>query len=313
MKLIVTGGAGFIGSNLVESLIDLGEIIIIDDLSTGRIDNVESLIDQQAVKFVRGSINNLSLLKSLFKEADCVFHHAAISDVPSSFDDPLTTNDVNINGTLNVLLAALDCNVEKVVYASSSSIYGEPLIIPSREDTKPNPLSPYAASKLAGEYYCKVFSETYGIKTISLRYFNVYGPKQNPYSQYAAVIPIFITRLLKNQQPIIFGDGNQTRDFTFIKDVVTANILAMKTDATGVFNIACNKNISITTLANTICDILNIEISPIYKKPRSGDIKHSLADITLAKEKLSYKPAYELKRGLKETMAWFQKNEIIHK
>lgn len=305
MKVVVTGGCGFIGSNIAEELIKKHYVVVIDDLSTGRIENIQSLQDKENFEFVRGNITDLGLLKQIFEDVDCIFHQAAIPSVQRSVENPLDTNEANIKGTLNVLIAARDCGVKKVVYASSSSVYGDTPELPKKENMKPNPQSPYAVSKLTGEYYCKVFSEIYGIKTICLRYFNVYGPKQDPASEYAAVIPRFINRVLNNQPPIIFGDGNQTRDFTFVKDVVKANILAMEKNVEGVFNIAYGQQISINELANKIMEIVGVKLNPVYDKPRPGDIRNSLADISLAKQKLGYMPEYSLEKGLEVTIRWF--------
>ena len=305
MKVVVTGGCGFIGSNIAEELIKKHYVVVIDDLSTGRIENIRSLQDKENFEFVRGNITDLGLLKQIFEDVDCIFHQAAIPSVQRSVENPLDTNEANIKGTLNVLIAARDCGVKKVVYASSSSVYGDTPELPKKENMKPNPQSPYAVSKLTGEYYCKVFSDIYGIKTICLRYFNVYGPKQDPTSEYAAVIPRFINRVLNNQPPIIFGDGNQTRDFTFVKDVVKANILAMEKNVEGVFNIAYGQQISINELANKIMEIVGVKLNPVYDKPRPGDIRNSLADISLAKQKLGYMPEYSLEKGLEVTIRWF--------
>ena len=305
MKVVVTGGCGFIGSNIAEELIKKHYVVVIDDLSTGRIENIQSLQDKENFEFVRGNITDLGLLKQIFEDVDCIFHQAAIPSVQRSVENPLDTNEANIKGTLNVLIAARDCGVKKVVYASSSSVYGDTPELPKKENMKPNPQSPYAVSKLTGEYYCKVFSDIYGIKTICLRYFNVYGPKQDPTSEYAAVIPRFINRVLNNQPPIIFGDGNQTRDFTFVKDVVKANILAMEKNVEGVFNIAYGQQISINELANKIMEIVGVKLNPVYDKPRPGDIRNSLADISLAKQKLGYMPEYSLEKGLEVTIRWF--------
>ncbi len=309
MKVVVTGGAGFIGSNLVDALLQDGhEVRIIDNLSTGNRGNLVEFISQTACTFVEGSVTNLNLLRETFKDVDCVFHQAAIPSVQRSVDDPHATNEANVTGTLTVLIAARECGVEKVVYASSSSVYGDTPTLPKTEDMIPNPKSPYAVSKLTGEYYCRVFSEVYGLKTVCLRYFNVYGPKQDPTSDYAAVIPRFITRVLEHKPPIIYGDGAQTRDFTFVRDVAHANIQAMKEAVEGVFNIACGARISVNELAAIVTALIGVNLEILYDAPRSGDIKDSLADITAAREQLSYEPEFTLHDGLKETIRWFQRN-----
>jgi UDP-glucose 4-epimerase len=306
MKAVVTGGAGFIGANLAEELANKGsEVIILDNLATGKMENITALLKSAQVRFVKGIVTNQELLRGIFDEVDCVFHQAAIPSVQRSVENPLITNEVNVNGTLNVLFAAKECGVEKVVYASSSSVYGDTPEMPKREDMKTNPKSPYAVSKLTGEQYCVVFGEVYGLKTVCLRYFNVYGPKQDPSSEYAAVIPRFITRVLENKPPIIYGDGTQTRDFTFVKDVVHANILAMEKDGEGVFNIASGESISINELALKIIGMNGKDLKPVYTEPRKGDIKHSLAAVSLAKEKLGYECEYSLEKGLKETIEYF--------
>jgi len=306
MKVVVTGGAGFIGSNLAEELLKKHDVTVIDNLSTGRIENLDQIIDK--INFIEGSITDLDLLKEAFSGNDTVFHQAAIPSVQRSVDNPIASNEANVEGTLKVLVAARDCNVRKLVYAASSSAYGDTPTLPKYEEMKPNPKSPYAISKLAGEYYCRVFSEVYGLKTACLRYFNVYGPRQNPESQYAAVIPKFITRVLANSPPVIYGDGEQTRDFTFVKDVVKANILAMQTPAEGVFNIACGQRVSLNELAVKIMEITGIRLEPVYEEPRQGDVRDSLADISLAGEKLGYKPDFNLDSGLEETIKWFKKS-----
>ena len=287
-KIVVTGGAGFIGSNLVRCLSNDNKVVVIDDISTGYKENIQNLIDDKKVEFIEGSVTDLPLLQKSFKNVHYVFHDAAIPSVPRSIKDPVTTNNVNINGTLNVLLAARDCGVRKVVYASSSSVYGDTPTLPKKEEMTPNPLSPYAVSKLAGEYYCRVFTEVFRLPTTILRYFNVYGPRQDPLSEYAAVIPRFITRVLNGNPPVVYGDGDQTRDFTFIDDVIYANLLAAESDATGVFNAAGGKRISINELAKTVMTLYNKKLEIVYKEARPGDIKHSLADISKAKEKFGY-------------------------
>ena len=300
MKAVVTGGAGFIGSNLAEELAkeQENEVVVVDNLSTGRRENLQNLKNLKKCLFVEGSVTDLDLLRGVFKGCDYVFHQAAIPSVPRSVKDPLATNNVNTNGTLNVLVAARDCGVKKVVFASSSSVYGDTPELPKREEMTPNPLSPYAVTKLVGEYYCKVFEEVYGLKTVSLRYFNVYGPRQDPHSDYAAVVPKFVKSVSENKPPVIFGDGEQTRDFTFVKDVVRANLLAAKSGATGVFNIASGRRVSINELAEKIIKIQGKELEPVHSEPREGDVKHSLGDISRAQRGFGFEPRYSLEEGL---------------
>ncbi len=305
-KVVVTGGCGFIGSNLAEELSKDNETIIIDDLSTGKIINIKNLLGKDNVKFIKGSITNLNLLKNIFEDIDYVFHQAAIPSVPRSVKNPLRTNNANINGTLDVLIAARDNSVKKVVYASSSSIYGDTPTLPKKESMTLTPLSPYAITKLTGEYYCKVFNDIYKLPTVSLRYFNVYGPRQDPLSEYAAVIPKFIRRVLNDEPPIIYGDGEQTRDFTYIKDVMRANILAAESDKTGVFNIGSGARVPINKLAKMIVNLAGKDnFKPIHNKLRKGDVKHSLADISRAREDLDYEPEYDLGKGLEIAIKWF--------
>jgi len=305
MKVVVTGGAGFIGSNLAEELLKKHEVTVIDNLSTGRIENLHQILDK--INFIEGSITDLDLLKEAFSGSYGIFHQAAIPSVQRSVDNPLATNEANVEGTLKVLVAARDCKVQKVVFASSSSAYGDTPTLPKKEEMKPSPKSPYAISKLAGEYYCRVFSEVYGLKTACLRYFNVYGPRQDPKSEYAAVIPRFISRVLAHEPPVIYGDGNQTRDFTFVKDVAKANILAMHSPAQGVFNIACGRRMSLNELADKIMQITGIKLDPVYDEPRQGDVRDSLADISAARKELGYEPDFDLDCGLEETIKWFRK------
>jgi nucleoside-diphosphate-sugar epimerase len=307
MKVVVTGGAGFIGSNLAEELLKKHEVTVIDNLSTGRIENLDQIINK--INFIQGSITDLDLLTEAFSGCDTVFHEAAIPSVQRSVDNPIASNEANIDGTLNVLVAARNCSVRKVVYASSSSAYGNTPTLPKKEDMKPNPRSPYAVSKLAGEYYCRAFSDVYGLKTACLRYFNVYGPRQNPESQYAAVIPRFVTRILAHEPPVIYGDGEQTRDFTFVRDVVKANILARNSPAEGVFNVACGQRVSLNELAGKIMRITGISVEPVYEAARPGDVKDSLADITEARREMGYEPDYHLDLGLEETIKWFRVNK----
>ncbi len=308
MKTVVTGGAGFIGSNLVELLLDEGHaVLILDDLSTGKKENVSTFLEGRDCSLKQGSVTDLRLLKEIFQDVECVFHQAAIPSVQRSVENPRATHEVNVNGTLNVLLAARDCGVEQVIYASSSSVYGDTPTLPKHEEMLPTPKSPYAVSKLTGEYYCRVFAEVYGLQAVSLRYFNVYGPRQDPYSEYAAVIPRFITRILAHHPPVIYGDGTQTRDFTFVKDVARANLLAAERNAEGVCNIACGVRISINELAASIMELIGVELEVRYDEPRPGDIKDSLADIARAREALGFQPEFALTEGLAETIRWFQR------
>ena len=304
MKYIVTGGAGFIGSHIVEALTGSNEVVVIDNFSSGKAENLSLFHD--SITCIEGSIHNLPLLKDAFNKADGIFHLGAIASVARSVDDPVATHETNLTGTLNVLLAARDCGVKKVIFSSSSAVYGDEPTLPKREDMTPVPLSPYAVSKLAGEYYCSVFSGLFGVKTVSLRYFNVFGPRQDPQSEYAAVIPKFITRLLNHQAPLIFGDGKQTRDFVYVKDIVQANLLAMQSTKTGTFNIGSGESIDLNTLARTLAEIMDVSLPPLYEKPRSGDIRDSVSDITAVKKTFGYQARYSLDKGLAETIQWFR-------
>ncbi len=303
-KVVVTGGAGFIGSHLAEELARRDyQTVILDDLSTGKMENIQGLLKKGNVEFTQGSVTDLELLNRIFTDATYIFHLAAIPSVPRSIENPQASHEVNVNGTFNVLLAARENSVSKVIYASSSSVYGDTPTLPKKEDMIPRPLSPYAATKLAGEYYCQVFHEAYKLPTVCLRYFNVYGPRQDPDSQYAAVIPKFIKRVSEGNPPIIFDDGEQTRDFTFIKDAVEANILAAENDVCGIFNIASGKNITINQLAKLVITIAGKNVGLIHQEPRPGDIRHSLADISKART-FSYEPKYSLEVGLGETIRY---------
>ena len=302
-KVVITGGSGFIGSHLAEELAGRDyQVIILDNLTTGRIENIRSFVDRKNVEFTEVSITEVGLLRNIFKDVSYVFHQAAIPGVPQSINNPIATHQVNATGTLNVLMAARDCGLKKVVYASSSSVYGDTPTLPKTEDMIPNPQSPYAVSKLAGEYYCGVFTRVFGLPTICLRYFNVYGPRQNPDSDYAAVIPRFITAVLSGRPPVIYGDGKQTRDFTFVRDVVKANILAAEGESTGIYNIGSGQRTSIASLAHLVAKLMGKEvIKPVHENERTGDIRHSLADISKA-ETFGYTPGFSLSEGLKLTV-----------
>ena len=306
-KVIITGGLGFIGSNLAERLIKNNEVTIIDDESTGKIENIKHL-ESDNLNVINGSIVDLNLT-DIFKNHDYVFHQAALPSVPRSIKDPMASNEANITGTLNVLTAAKDSGIKKVICASSSSVYGDTPTLPKSEDMAINPLSPYAVTKATGELYCKVFQELYGLPTVSLRYFNVFGPRQDPTSQYSAVIPKFVDAILNDRSPLVYGDGEQSRDFSYIKHVVDANILACESDKTGVYNIACGRRITVNKLIGMINEILGKDVEPTYSEARVGDIKHSLADISKA-SRFGYEPKSDFKQELEETIRWFR-NEYV--
>jgi UDP-N-acetylglucosamine/UDP-N-acetyl-alpha-D-glucosaminouronate 4-epimerase len=303
--VVVTGGLGFIGSHLVEALCQKNEVIIVDNESTGKLENIKHLeLDNISVDL--GDITQIDLTNT-FDGCDYVFHHAALASVPASVADPLLCNRVNITGILKVLLAARDTEVKKVIFASSSAVYGDNNDFPISEKAFLRPLSPYAVSKATGEMYCQNFTDIYGLPTASLRYFNVFGPRQDPNSQYAAVIPKFIEALRNVQQPIIYGDGEQTRDFIYVKDVVRANILGAESDVTGVFNIASGKSITINQLLKIIAKIMGKDLNPLHTETRPGDIKHSLADITKAKS-FGFRLNTNFKEGIRETVNCFIDN-----
>ncbi|MFC1965932.1 SDR family oxidoreductase [Chloroflexota bacterium] len=311
LKVVTTGGAGFIGSHLAEELTKQGyQVVIIDDLSSGKIENLKGL--KGNVEFIQDSITNLPLLRKLFQGAKYVFHQAARARVLPSIEDPLITNEVNITGTLNVLLAARENGVKKVIYASSSSIYGEAPAMPQSENMPPDPLSPYALTKLAGEYYCNIFRQLYKLPTVCLRYFNVYGPRQDTQSQYAAAIPAFIGRVSQNLPPVIFGDGEQSRDCIFIEDVVRANILAAESSAEGVYNIGSGQNMTVNQIADAILRLMQKNLRPIYEEPRPGDPRHTLADISKAGS-FGYKSEWTLGKGLAKTISYFSAPKRVGK
>ena len=301
-KVVVTGGLGFIGSHLVEALVEDNDVIIIDNRSTGTLENLNDFADKRP-EVIEGDVAALNL-KEIFDGCDYVFHLAALPSVVRSIDDPQASNESNTTGTLNVLVAAKESDIKKVVFASSSSVYGDAAALPKREDMCLAPLSPYAVTKAAGELYCTVFQHVYGLSTVSLRYFNVFGPRQNPYSQYAAVIPKFIIALLNNSPPTVYGDGEQSRDFTFVKHVVEANVRACESSKTGTFNVACGRRSTLNELIALLSEIIGRSIAPTYGAPRLGDVRHSLADISKARS-LGYEPHSNLKKELEETVRWF--------
>jgi nucleoside-diphosphate-sugar epimerase len=298
-KVIITGGAGFIGSNLAEALAEESEVVIVDDLSSGKRENLLGI----DARLIEGSITDLTLLKDAFDGADCIFHLGAIASVQRSVEDPLLVNEVNLNGTLNVLTAARDTGVRRMVFASTAAVYGASPMLPKKEDMLQDPRSPYAVAKLAGEHYASVFQDLYGLEAVALRFFNVFGPRQDPTSEYSGVISRFISAVLKGEQPVIYGDGEQTRDFVFVKDVVRACILASESSATGVFNIARGESISLNQLLSLLGRIAGREVVPRYGEPRAGDIRHSLADIGKA-EMIGYRPRYAVEEGLRRTVEW---------
>jgi len=307
MKILVTGGAGFIGSHIVEELVRRGDTVrVLDNFSTGKRENIAPFADR--IELIEGDLRDFETVRKAVEGMDYILHQGALPSVPRSIADPITTNEVNVGGTLNVLVAARDSNVKRVVYASSSSIYGEAKGRIKKESLSPNPLSPYALSKLTGESYCRIFYSIYGLETVILRYFNVFGPRQDPFSQYSAAIPKFITLMLEGKQPTIFGDGRQSRDFTYVQNVVQANLSAMVApDAAGkVCNIACSRSIELNKLVKLLNEILGTNISPVYTSPRPGDIRHSLADISNAKKFLGYYPKTNFEEGLKKTVEYFK-------
>ncbi|MEN6319750.1 MAG: SDR family oxidoreductase [Syntrophaceae bacterium] len=307
MRFLVTGGAGFIGSNIVEELVRQDEQVrIIDNFSTGKAGNVEPFKD--LIEIVEGDIRDYEVVCEAVRDVDIILHQAALPSVPRSISDPITTNEVNVTGTLNVLMAAKENGVKRVVYASSSSVYGDNPKLPKEESMMPNPLSPYAVSKLAGEKYCQVFSNVYNLETISLRYFNVFGRRQDPNSQYSAVIPKFIKAMMNDSRPLVYGDGEQSRDFTYVKNVVSANILAARADCRAgiVMNCACNGQTTLNELVQKINGILGKNVEPIYEASRSGDIKRSFASVEAAAENLGYRPIVDFDSGLRETVKWYQ-------
>jgi nucleoside-diphosphate-sugar epimerase len=302
LKVLVAGGAGFIGSHLVDKLIGAGaKVTVLDNLFSGRLENIEQHKQDEKFSFVKGDIRNFRLVKQLVKDKDVVLNLAAIVSVPRSIENPLLVNDVNVKGALNLLKACLDGDVKRFVQASSAAVYGDAQTLPVREDFKPMPLSPYAVSKVAADDYAMVFNQVYELKTVCLRYFNVFGPRQAN-NQYSGVITIFANALFSNRRPKIYGNGEQTRDFVFVDDVVSANLLALtKKDAVGeVFNVATGKAVTINKLLQVLQKITGKEnLKPVYEKPREGDIRHSYASIGKARTLLGYEPVFSLEKGLK--------------
>lgn len=315
MRILITGGAGFIGSNLAGNLLSdkrVDAVRVLDNLSTGSKQNIGEFLINKKFEFVEGDIRDFETCKNACNGIDAISHQAALGSVPRSIEDPLTTNDVNITGTLNIFNAAKETNIKRVVYAASSSTYGDHPGLPKVEDKIGKPLSPYAVTKYVNELYAGVYASIYGLEPIGLRYFNIFGPKQNPQGPYAAVIPLFIKTLLQNEAPTINGDGNHSRDFTYVSNAVEANILALFTDkneaVNNVYNIACGYQTSLKELFDILKNESAADVAPVYGPSRRGDVVHSLADISKAENLLGYKPLVPIKDGLKETFEWYKNN-----
>jgi len=307
MRYLVTGGAGFIGSHVVTELLERNaDVRVLDDFSTGRRENLAHV--RNDFELVEGDMRDLDTVRRAVQGVEVVLHQAALPSVARSVRQPRVTNEVNVTGTLNLLVAARDAGVRRVVYASSSSVYGDSPAMPKVETMPPQPKSPYAVAKLTGELYARVFAQLYGLETVSLRYFNVFGPRQDPTSQYSAVIPIFVTAMLHGERPPVEDDGLQSRDFTYVANNVHANLLAATAPGVSgaVFNIACGKRVNLLELIGFINEILGTDLEPAFKAPRPGDVKHSLADISAAREQLGYETVVDFKAGLRQTIEWYR-------
>ncbi len=307
---LVTGGAGFIGSHIAQALAERGQAVrILDNFLTGKRENLSSIRGE--IELLEGDIRDFETCRRASRGADYILHQAALPSVPRSVENPLLANEINVTGTLNILLAARQAKVKRVVFASSSSVYGDDPRLPKREGMEGHLLSPYAVTKLAAEKYCRVFDLIYGLSTIGLRYFNVFGPRQDPYSQYAAVIPNFILKILKGESPTVYGDGEQSRDFTYVSDIVEANLLAATAEGVSgeVFNIACGQKMTVNQLVQEINGILGTRINPVHEDARPGDVRHSLADISRAQESIRYRPRFSFRQGLEQTINAFRQGE----
>ena len=313
-KTLVTGGLGFIGSHLVDSLLCEGfDVTVLDDLSSGKLENIAQHQHHKGLEIVTGDIRNLNLVKKAMKDADVVFHEAALANVALSVRNPILTNDVNVSGTVNILKTAADLHVKRFIFASSAAVYGDTRSSEKKEDDTLNPKSPYGVSKLAGEKYARSFFELYGLETVSLRYFNVYGPRQNfnLQAQYGGVITIFLNQLLKNASPTIYGDGEQTRDFVYVKDIVQANLLAMESkNAVGEsFNIATGTRTRVNRIAETLKNTLSKKnIKDLHLDPRLGEVKHGYANISKARKMLGYVPSVSFEEGVADLVEWYTTN-----
>jgi nucleoside-diphosphate-sugar epimerase len=308
VRVLVTGGGGFIGSSLVQRLFEEGhEVRVLDNFATGRRENLLDLLED--IELVEGDLQSYERVHTAVRGCEVVLHQGALPSVPRSVQDPLTSNATNVTGTLNVLLASRDSEVRRVVYASSSSVYGANPELPKHELLLPEPFSPYAVAKLAGEGFCRSFSEVFGLETVALRYFNVFGPRQDPLSQYAAVIPNFITAFLADEPPVVFGDGEQSRDFTYVDNVVEGNLLAMDADGVSgrVFNIAAGERLSLNELLGHLRKLIGKEIEARYEDARPGDVKHSQADVSLAERELGYRPRVSVDEGLRRTLPAYER------
>lgn len=307
---LVTGGAGFIGSHIATALVKRGDRVrVLDNLMTGKRENLAHIAGE--VEFIEGDIRDFDTTRRVMEDVNVVFHEAAIPSVPRSVKEPQLNHDVNVNGTFNVLMAARDAAVRRVVFAASSSAYGETEVLPKQEDMLPSPLSPYAVAKLVSEFYCQVFTRAYNLETVCLRYFNVFGPRQDPSSPYSGVISKFITVLLEGQSPVIYGDGEQSRDFTYIDNVVAANLSAAEAPAAAgqVMNLGLCERTTLNQLLAELQRIIGTDLPPRYEEQRNGDIRHSLADITRAEQLLGYKPGVGLAEGLRRTVEWYRANQ----
>ena len=310
-RFLVTGGAGFIGSNICRKLVSQGCFVrVLDNLLTGKRTNLADIIDK--IEFIEADMGDEATARSAVEGIDVILHQGALPSVPRSVADPAATHKHCLDATFTLLLAARDGGIKRFVYAGSSSVYGDSPTLPKVETMPPAPLSPYAAAKLGGEYYCSVFYKVFGLETISLRYFNVFGPYQDPRSQYAAAIPAFVTAILKDRPPTVFGDGQQSRDFSYVDNVVNANLLAARVEHTAgeVLNISCGQVVTVNETIDTINKLTGKNIKPIYTDPRAGDVKHSLADISLAKKIIGYKPTVPFNEGLRQAIEWYRDNLI---